>query len=322
MSDRSADRGSSAVLARVGSWLWGQPWLLLVGMATLFGANGIAARLATGEMSPLVLVFLRWCIVCLALMPILSRPQRDEVRWLLRAHRGRLAWMSLLAFAGYNAVFFTAAYHTSAINLTLLQSSIPPFTLFGAALVFGTRVRAPQVLGMLLTFLGVLVVAAKGDLGALSQLRLNASDVSIILVCAGYAAYLLGLRTRPATSALAFFAALAIVSTLWAVPMALYEIATGHAYWPSLKGWLVVLFIAFGPSFAAQVFFLRGVDLIGPGRAGLAPNLVPIAGALGAVLILHEPFTLADGCALVLGIGGVSLAEWSVARALRRERSA
>ena len=309
-------------MTRLAVWLWNQPWLLLVGMAILFGANGIAARLAAGEMSPLVLVFLRWFIVCLVLVPLLSRPQRDEMRWLLRVHWRRLAWMSLLAFAGYNAVFFTAAYHTSAMNLTLLQSSIPPFTLFGAALVFGTRVRAPQIIGMLLTFFGVLLVAAKGDLGALSQLRLNTADVSIIVVCAGYAAYLLGLRARPAAAAIAFFAALAIVSTLWAAPMALFEIATGHAYWPSLKGWLVVLFIAFGPSFAAQVFFLRAVDLIGPGRAGLAPNLVPIAGAIGAVVILHEPFSRADACALVLGIGGVSLAEWSVVRALRRERVA
>ena len=303
-------------------WLWCQPWLLLVVMASLFGANGVAARLAAGQMSPLVLVFLRWFIVCLALAAILSRAQRNELRDLVRNDWPRLAWMGLLGFAGFNAIFYLAAYHTSAVNLTLLQSAVPPFTLAGAALVFRTKVRALQIVGMLLTTLGVLIVAANGDLLALSHLRLGAADAAVVFACALYAAYALGLRARPDCSALVFFAGLAGAALGWSIPMAAAEIATGHAYWPSLEGWLVVLFVACGPSFLAQVFFMRGVDLIGPGRAGLSTNLVPIAGALAAVLVLHEPFTTAHAASLVLALGGISLAEWSVARALRRERSA
>ncbi len=288
-------------------------------MAFLFGANGVAARLATGAMPPLCLVFLRWFIVCLALAAILSREQRHELRDLLRDHWRRLAWMGLLGYAGFNAIFYLAAYSTSAINLTLLQSAIPPFTLAGAAIVFRTRVRALQVVGMLLTFLGVLIVASNGDLLRLSDLHLGEGDAGIIVACAFYAAYALGLRARPQCSALVFFAGLALASLVWSVPMAGAEILTGHAYWPSLYGWFIVTFVAFGPSFAAQVFFMRGVDLIGPGRAGLSTNLVPITGALCAVLVLHERFTLAHAEALMLGLGGISLAEWSVARGLRRE---
>ena len=321
MTDHPLARASEPGLVRAARWLWCQPWLLLVVMACLFGANGVAARLAAGQMSPLVLVFLRWFIVCLALAAILTREQREELRALLRGHWFRLAWMGLLGFAGFNAIFYLAAYHTSAVNLTLLQSAVPPFTLAGAALVFRTRVRALQIVGMLLTFFGVLIVAAKGDLLALSHLRLGAADAAVVFACALYAAYALGLRARPQCSALVFFAGLAGAALAWSIPMAAAEIATGHAYWPSLEGWLVVLFVAFGPSFLAQVFFMRGVDLIGPGRAGLSTNLVPIAGALAAVLVLHEPFTLAHAASLVLGLGGISLAEWSVARAARRARA-
>lgn len=321
MTDHPLPRAARPGIVEAGRWIWRQPWLLLVLTASLFGANGVAARLATGQMSPMVLVFLRWLGVCLMLAMLLGAEQRDELRALVRRHWRRLAWMALFGFSGYNAVFYLAAYHTSAINLTLLQSATPPFTLVGAAIVFGTRVRALQVVGMLLTFFGVLIVAAKGDLEALSHLRLGAADAVLIGICAFYAAYALGLRARPTCSALVFFSGLALAALAWSVPMATVEIATGHAYWPSLEGWLVVLFVAVGPSFAAQIFFLRGVDLIGPGRAGLAVNLVPVAGALAAVLVLHEPFTRAHAVALALGLGGVSLAEWSVARALRRERA-
>ena len=302
--------------------VWSQPWLLLTVMACLFGANGVAARLATNAMPPLCLVFLRWFTVCVALSLILSREQWRELGDLLRGRWRRLGWMGLLGFAGFNAIFYLAAYSTSAVNLTLLQSAIPPFALVGAALVFRTRVGVLQVVGMLLTFLGVLIVAAGGDLTKLSGLRLGGGDAAIIVACAFYAIYALGLRARPQVSALVFFAGLAIASLLWSIPMAAAEIVSGHAYWPSREGWLVTLFVAFGPSFAAQLCFMRGVDLIGPARAGLSTNLVPIAGALCAVLVLHEPFTTAHATALVLALGGISLAEWSVARRRRREGKA
>jgi drug/metabolite transporter (DMT)-like permease len=54
---------------------------------------------------------------------------------------------------------------------------------------------------------------------------------------------------------------------------------------------------------------MRGVQLIGPGRAGLFANLVPIFGAFFAVLILGEPFGLFHLAALVLVIGGILVAE-------------
>ena len=75
------------------------------------------------------------------------------------------------------------------------------------------------------------------------------------------------------------------------------------------EGWLILLFIALFPSFLAQLAFMRGVAMIGPSRAGLFANLVPIFGALGAVMILGEPFALYHLAALVLVIGGILLAE-------------
>jgi drug/metabolite transporter (DMT)-like permease len=68
--------------------------------------------------------------------------------------------------------------------------------------------------------------------------------------------------------------------------------------------------VAFFPSLLAQIFFLRGVELIGPGRAGLFVNLVPVFGALLAVAILGEPFRLFHALALGLVLGGIYLAEW------------
>ncbi len=286
----------------------------------LFGANGVAARVAVNAVSPLVLVTLRWAIVVAALGVLLRRDERRDLRDLLRNHPWRLGWMGLLGFSGFNALYYLAAYSTTAVNLTLLQCLIPALVLAGAAAVFRTRITTVQVAGMMLTIVGALVVAFKGDLHSLSHLAVNRGDVLVLITCFFYAAYILGLRVRPPGSALVFFAGLAVVSLLWSLPMSVGEIALGYASWPSLKGWLAAVFIAFGPSFAAQVFFLRGVDLIGPARAGLFTNLTPVFGALWAVLVLGERVTPMHALAVGLGLGGIALAEWN--GALGRARSA
>ena len=67
--------------------------------------------------------------------------------------------------------------------------------------------------------------------------------------------------------------------------------------------------MALGPAFAAQIFFMRGVELIGPGRAGVFVNLVPVFGAIMAVALLGEPFAAYHVVALILVVGGIAIAQ-------------
>ena len=288
--------------------LWGKAWLVLTFATVLFGANGVAARMITGEMSVASVVFLRWCLVCLILIVSLrGRLAKEAVP--LRHYWRSLLLMGFFAFTAFNTLFYLAAYSTSAINITLLQSSTPPMVLAGAALFHRIRITSVQIGGMALTFLGVGLIAAQGDPARLSALSFNSGDCAILLACFFYSGYTLALRNRPKVPAVVFFAGIAFAALLTALPLFVIEIAHGSAYWPSAKGWLLVLFIALGPSLTAQLAYMRGVELIGPGRAGLFNNLVPLFGALFAVMILGEVFAFYHAMALVLGIGGIYLAE-------------
>ena len=291
-------------------WIWSRAPFPLIYMAIVSGGNGAAARLATGQVPPLILVFLRWLIVCLSLSLLFKREDWREFGRLFRRHWFTLGWMGLVGYSGFNALFYIAAYHTSGVNLTLLQSAIPALVLLGAAIIFRLPIRITQVAGMALTFVGVLLVAAKGDLTRLADLSFDRGDVLVLIVCVFYAAYTLGLRVRPPSPPLVFFAGVATAALFWSIPMAAIEIGSGAAYWPSTKGWLITVFIAFGPSFTGQLSFMRGVDLIGPARAGLFANLIPIFGALAAVVVLGEHFYAADAIAVALALAGISLAEW------------
>jgi drug/metabolite transporter (DMT)-like permease len=131
----------------------------------------------------------------------------------------------------------------------------------------------------------------------------------MLAACAFYAFYTLALRERPNMPGIVFFTLLALISAITSVPLLVAEWAIYGLEMPTLQGWLVTLFVAIGPSCLAQLFYLRGVDLIGPGRAGVFVNLVPVFAAILAVALLGEPFAAYHAVALALVIGGIWLAQ-------------
>ena len=80
----------------------------------------------------------------------------------------------------------------------------------------------------------------------------------------------------------------ALAATMGSLPFVLIEFALGETQLPTIKGWYLVCYIVLVPSLLSQVLFMRGVDLVGPGQAGLYMNLVPIFSAILGVTFLGE----------------------------------
>ena len=296
------------ILQSLWKGLFGQAYLLLILTTLFWGGNAIAGRIAVGEISPMVLTCLRWVVVVAVMVPTTGRQLRAE--WpVLRRHLPYIAGMGAFGFTAFNALFYAAAHHTTAVNLTIFQGSIPVLVLLGTVLFFRARILPLQILGMAVTIAGVVLVSVKGDLEILRTLALNIGDVWMLVACLFYAGYTLGLRRRPAVTGLVFFTALAVVAFLTSLPPLAYEMATGTLQWPTPMGWAVLLYVALLPSLLSQIFYIRGVELIGPARAGLFVNLVPVFGALLAVVLLGEPFAFYHALGLALVLGGIWLAE-------------
>ena len=296
------------VMKRLTDGLYRLPALLLTLTALFWGGNTIAGQLAVGEIGPLALVFLRWAVV-------------GAILWALFGHEVRAHWaeirpkllsivlMAALGFTGFNALFYFAAYQTTAVNIGIIQGAMPGFVLLGAFLAHGARVGPVQLLGVALTAVGVVLIATRGAPQRVFAIEYNGGDLLMLLACVLYAFYAVALRNRPAMPGRAFFTLLALIAAVTAVPFAVGEaLQPGYAA-PTAKGLLVTLYVAVFPSCLAQLFFLRGVDLIGPGRAGVFINLVPVFGATLAVLILGEPFEGFHAVAMALVLGGIWLAQ-------------
>lgn len=307
-SSTSPKASPRALFLTFSAWFGGHAYVLLVFTMLIWGANSVAARLAVGEIPPMLLTSLRWAICCIALFATSRREITAHWRTLI-PHWRYLLLMGSLGFTGFNALFYAAAHHTTAINLAIIQGTIPVFVLIGGLVFLGTRVRSMQVVGVLLTLAGIAVVASQGQVALLRSLAFNIGDVWMVIACVLYAIYALGLRRRPAVPPIVFFTAVALVAALVSLPLAGAEIALGQSFMPTGKGWLLLLFTGLLPSFISQVTFIKAVGLIGPVRAGVFMNLVPVFGPLLAVAVLGESISIYHGVALALVLGGIAIAE-------------
>ena len=282
---------------------------LMLCLATLgWGGNTIASRLAVGEVSPMMLIFLRWGLVVLIILATHGREMLAA--WPIM--RQRLLWVAVMGGLGlsvFNGLFYIAGHFTTALNLGIIQSTMPALILMGSFLVFGTRINLRQCIGLIIALVGVVVVISQGSWQQLIVLTFNFGDVLMLIACLFYSGYTLGLRGRPDVSSMVMMGFFAIFAWLATIPMLAVEAYVTGITTPGINGWLIIAYVAIMPSFLSQVFFMRGVDLIGPGAAGLYTNLVPVYGAILAVLLLSESFKLFHLAALMLVFGGIYLFE-------------
>ncbi|TWG98040.1 threonine/homoserine efflux transporter RhtA [Mesorhizobium sp. J18] len=285
-------------------------YLLLLLTMLFWAGNAIAGKLAVGHISPMLLVTLRWLMAAiLAAWLARAKLQRD---W--PAIRSNLPFLFLLGtagFTGFNAALYSALNFTTAINVSIEQAGLPMVIFLANFLLFRMKASWLQILGVLLTILGIGLTASHGDFSRLAGLDLNLGDALMILAVLSYGGYSVALRFKPVIHWTTTILVLSIAAFISSIPFAAWEYAAGGMILPDKTGWAIALFTAIFPSILGQVFYIWGNEMIGSNRAGLFINLVPIFGTLLSILLLGEAFEAFHAVAIVLVLGGIWLAEHS-----------
>ncbi len=284
------------------------PHFLLTLTSIFWAFNTIAGRAAVGEVSPLLIVSLRWLFVSI-ILSFLCRNQLKEIWTILSQRIKWLIIMGLFGFTGFNSAYYIAAHDTIVINLGLVQGTMPAFIIIIAWVWLKDKINLTQFLGVLTTFIAVLIVVSAGNLTILLNLELNKGDIVMIFACTLYAVYAVGLRKKPQIGALPLLTFFAYVAFVGSLPGLIYETYSNQLILPGLKGCIILGVIIIFPSFLAQIFFMKGVEKIGPARSGLYTNLVPVFSSILAVFYLGESFQLYHFLSLSMIFAGIYLFE-------------
>lgn len=283
---------------------------VLLTLPPLFWAgNAVVARMIVGQFPPLALSFLRWAVALAILLPFAWRALREQ-RAAIRAHWKTVALIGVIGVGGYNTFQYLAVQTSTALNVTLIASSTPVFVLAVGALFFGERPRRAQLVGALLSIVGVLVVLTRGDPANLLQVSFVAGDLIMLAANLTWTIYTWLLRKRrPALPIAPFLAVQMIFGVLAIAPFAAAEalVAQQTVRWNATTV-LALLYVATLPSLVAYYCWDRGVARVGAVIPVYFANLTPLFAAALSTALLGEAPRPYHAVALALIVGGIHLA--------------
>ena len=284
--------------------------LLLLALCNLSWAGSIVmGRAAAALIPPALFTAVRWGGALGIMLPF-AWPGLLRDWPVLRARWRVVVLFGVLGIVAYNSLVYRGLHDTTAVNALLLQSATPLLTLLAALILFGERPAARSVVAILVSVVGVVVIAAQGSWAELRQLRVNPGDGLVLLAVAAYAAYGVLLRLRPAVAPLSLLAASVAVGVVILVPLAWAEHEAGARLVVTPFSVVSLAYAAVFPAFLSYLFYNRGVELVGAARAGQSMHLMPAFGIVLAVVFLGErlhPFH-------AVGVGLVGTGIWMARR--------
>ncbi|MDP9604452.1 DMT family transporter [Variovorax sp. NFACC27] len=293
-------------------WQYAFPLLAVV----IWSGNTVVSKMAAGTIAPTEISFYRWLLAAVLFTPLALRPVLRNWR-AVRPQLGRIAVLGLLGMVAYQSLAYYAAYLTTATHMGIIGSLTPMMVLALSILLLGQRLTAGAVAGSLVSIAGVAVVVSSGDLGTLLKSGANMGDGLMLLAMLAYAVYVIllkrwGMKEVPALQLLYLQIVFTVIALL---PMYLLMPKMGL----SAANLPLVGFAGLGASMLAPLMWMHTVAHIGPSRASMFFNLIPLFTVMIAAVVIGESLAAYHAVGGVLTVAGVLLAElWKAPLRQRR----
>ncbi|MBF0374322.1 MAG: DMT family transporter [Alphaproteobacteria bacterium] len=281
------------------------PYFLMVLPPLFWAGNAIVGRAAVGEIPPIALSFWRWSLGLVILLPF-GLPRLLPEMGIVRRRWPLLVALAVTSVSAYNSFLYVAVQTTTAINATLVGTSLPVVTMLLSWLWLGERSSLRQAAGMAVSLGGVVLVIAQGDPAGLLALEGRPGDLWMLAATVCWAVYSVLLRRHPpGMDPIALLTALIAIGLVFITPFYLFELATGQGFAVTPRSLAVLGYVATFPSLLAYYFWNRGVAVLGAGLTSQYTYLVPVFAAGLATMLLGEEFRWFHAAGLLLIFSGI-----------------
>lgn len=281
------------------------PLLLLPPL--FWAGNFVVGKIVHHEIPPFSLAFGRWLVAFIAILPFAWHFMRRDFKLYLQ----NLRWIFITAIIGvasFNTLIYKGLHHTSTTNALLLNSCIPVLIMLFAALFYQQKLQLLQIIGLILSLMGVLSIVLAGEITRLFSLSFNSGDLWVFSAMVCWALYTLWSKNIPPQINKIGLTALQILITIVALfPLFIWEIYTGHTITLSTQSIAGLLYVGVFPSIIAYLLYQFAVEKMGAMHAGLSIHLMPVFGVLLSIAFLGELFHLHHAIGIVLIASGLLL---------------
>jgi drug/metabolite transporter (DMT)-like permease len=282
------------------------PYLLLIVATGSWGGNWVASRAIYTEVTPFALVFWRWFLAGLVMLPFVVGHVRRDWQAALK-HWRWILFFGITGPAAFPIFGYIGIRYTTAVNAALLNNTVPLFTIPFAWLILRHTVKPRQAAGLALSLAGVLAILSAGELATLARLSFNVGDLYILAGVVLWAVYTVMLYRRPPIHPFSFFFFTLLVAIAVCIPFYALELAEGATFDVNLRTVISVGYLALFPSVLAFVCWNHAVPLVGPNVATFFYPAAPVFGTLAAVIFLDEQLHAYHFAGFVLVLIGLVL---------------
>jgi drug/metabolite transporter (DMT)-like permease len=277
----------------------------LLGVASAaWAGNIVLGRAVRAEIPPLGMAFWRWALALGVASPFLV-PAVVRNWAMVRRKWQLIVLLAVLGMVVFHSLLYVAVHTTTAINATLILAISPILIPPAARVILGQRQTRGELLGALVSTLGVVVIVARGEWSVLRELAFTRGDVMMLGATAAWSLYSVVLKLKPRElEPGALLGACMAVAVLCLFPLYLWETLFIQVMPVTVSSVLVLTYLALGASLLAYYCYNRGVAELGPVSAGLSINLIPVFTTAFALVFLNEQlhgFHLAGILAIALG---------------------
>jgi drug/metabolite transporter (DMT)-like permease len=165
-----------------------------------------------------------------------------------------------------------------------------------------------QLLGLFLSIIGIGSIISNGDIQKITSLNFNKGDLWMLVCVITWALYSTLLKKNKfQLSQFSLIQLMVSAGLLFLIPQLLYEKSIGLEVNFNKAFFIILFYVVIFPAIAAYYCWQKGVEIIGPNRASMFIQLMPLFSAIMAIIIFKEQFELYHFVGAAFVVSGIYL---------------
>ena len=283
-------------------------YLILILTTIFWSGNFIVGKAASMyEIPPFSLNFYRWFFAGLILLPFTYKEIINNKKYVLN-NLGFFMILGITSITIFNSIVYYSLYYTQVISGILMISTIPVWIIFISSILKIEKTNIFQIIGVILSLTGVIFIITKADLNLIKNLDFNKGDLSMVIAMFSWAIYSALLKSKKyEISQVSLLEVVIICGLFFLIPIYFIEMNMGNLIILGKPFYLILAYVVIFPGLASFFFWIKGISIIGANRAGIFLHLMPIMGAIMAMLIFNERFMFYHILGAIFIIAGITL---------------
>ena len=281
-------------------------YIFLLLTVTFWAGNFIVGKFASiYNVPPFTLNFYRWFFAWLILAPF-TLPEIIRKKDYVFKNYKLFIILGVTSITIFNSIVYYSLNFTQVISGVLMISTIPVMIMFFSSILKIEKTNIFQIIGVILSFTGVIIIITKANLESLKNLDFNRGDITMVIAMFSWALYSSLLKKQKyEISQISLLQVLITFGLIFLIPIYFIEYQIGFRVSIDKPFILILSYVVLLPGLASFILWIKGISLIGANRSGVFLHLMPILSAIMAMIFFSEKFMfyhILGACFIITGI--------------------